>query len=39
MISAVAGKHLLASWNDHLLTFMLNNAHEKKKFFTRSKDY
>ena len=22
--------HLLASWNDHLLRFMLNNVHKKK---------
>ena len=31
MISAVAGVHLLASQNDHLLTFVQNNVHEKKR--------
>ena len=25
--------HLLASWNDQLLTFMPNNAHKKKRLF------
>ena len=28
-ISYIAS-YLLASWNDHLLTFVLNNVHEKK---------